>query len=576
MDRQEILNTLREKPEISVLIVGGGVNGIGTFRDLAHQGVDVLLVEKGDFCSGSSAASSHMLHGGIRYLENGEFRLVREALTERNLMLHNAPHYSKPLPTTIPIFSWFSGMFNAPLKFLRLREKPSERGALVIKLGLILYDIFARSYRVMPTHQFFMHDEALRRYPKVNPTVKCIARYYDAWMPYPERICMELVMDGEAANPNARALNYIRAVGAHGNSVTLRDEITGEEFTVRPKLVVNAAGPWIDFANRALGRETKFIGGTKGSHLIVDNPELYEAVGGGEFFFENKDGRIVLIFPFLDGKVMIGTTDIRVDDPEQARCTDDEIDYMLDLVGRVFPTIKVERSQIIFQFSGVRPLPSSDKSYTGNVSRDHSIQVVESDQNIAFPVLSLVGGKWTSWRAFSEQTTDRVLERLGITRRISTDQMAIGGGKDFPRDEAAQNAWIASLAQRYAIDLGRARTLFERYGTYAEQAAAFISAGTDAPLVYKPGYSRRELMFLAQHEKIMRLDDVILRRTLMAWLGGFTAPLLAELAEILAETLGWSETRKTDEIERAAKILSDKHGLALEKPISTLTDQDRR
>src|ERR1044071_4113894 len=140
MIRKDSLAALRQQSDVSVLIVGAGVNGIGTFRDLALNGVDVLLVDKGDFCSGASAASSHMLHGGIRYLENGEFRLVREALTERNRMLQNAPHYSKPLPTTIPIFSWFSGIFNAPLKFLNLRDKPSERGAIIIKIGLVLYD----------------------------------------------------------------------------------------------------------------------------------------------------------------------------------------------------------------------------------------------------------------------------------------------------------------------------------------------------------------------------------------------------------------------------------------------------
>src|SRR5574341_946071 len=149
MNRNEILSALKNKPEVSVLVIGGGINGIGTFRDLALQGVNVLLVEKGDFCSGASAASSHMLHGGIRYLENGEFRLVREALHERNLLLKNAPHYAKPLPTTVPIFSWFSGFLNAPLKFLRLREKPAERGAVVIKLGLMMYDAFTGSQQSM-------------------------------------------------------------------------------------------------------------------------------------------------------------------------------------------------------------------------------------------------------------------------------------------------------------------------------------------------------------------------------------------------------------------------------------------
>src|SRR5512138_2777455 len=133
MNRNEIFSALKLKPEVSVLIIGGGINGIGTFRDLALNGVDVLLVEKGDFCSGESAASSHMAHGGIRYVENGEFRLVREAVRERNRLLQNAPHVVKPLPTSIPIFKTFSGLLNAPLKFFGKLYTPSERGAVVIK-----------------------------------------------------------------------------------------------------------------------------------------------------------------------------------------------------------------------------------------------------------------------------------------------------------------------------------------------------------------------------------------------------------------------------------------------------------
>src|SRR5829696_5930435 len=145
MDRSEVLASLKQNPEVSVLIVGGGINGIGTFRDLALNGVDVLLVEKGDFCSGASSASSHMAHGGIRHLENGEFRLVREAVQERNRLLENAPHLVKPLPTTIPIFSRLSGLLNAPLKFFGKLNKPAERGSLVIKLGLMMYDAYTNA-----------------------------------------------------------------------------------------------------------------------------------------------------------------------------------------------------------------------------------------------------------------------------------------------------------------------------------------------------------------------------------------------------------------------------------------------
>ena len=183
--RASTLENLREHPQVDVLIVGGGINGIGTFRDLALQGVNVLLVEKGDYCSGASAASSHMVHGGIRYLENGEFRLVREAVHERNRLIDNAPHYVHPLPTTIPIFKRFSGMLNAPLKFLGMLTKPSERGAVIIKLGLMMYDAYTKAQATVPVHRFEGRTRSLARYPKLNPDICYTATYYDAAMHSP-------------------------------------------------------------------------------------------------------------------------------------------------------------------------------------------------------------------------------------------------------------------------------------------------------------------------------------------------------------------------------------------------------
>lgn len=561
LTRAENWAEIQANPEVSVLIIGAGINGIGTFRDLALQGVDVLMVDKGDFCSGASAASSHMLHGGIRYLENGEFRLVREALVERNLLLKNAPHYARPLPTSIPIFSLLSGFLNAPLKFVRLREKPTERGAAVIKIGLMFYDLFARRHRVMPKHSLIRRKQALKDYPGLRDDVKFVAKYYDAWMPYPERLCIELVQDGENAHPDARAMNYVAVVGAGGDSVQLRDELTGKSAIVKPKIVINAAGPWIDFAMRAIGKETRFIGGTKGSHLILDNPELYKACNGGEFFFENDDGRIVLIMPYVDGKVMVGTTDIRIDDPEQAVCTDEETDYMLNLVNRILPGIKVDKSQIIFKFSGVRPLPNSDKGYTGNVSRDHQIEVTEPDSIIKFPVFSLIGGKWTTFRAFSEQAADIALKRLGIPRKTRTTDRKIGGGKDYPREP---DAYVSEVAEDFKIKRTRVETLFDRYGTRALYLTNYIvDTGDDAPLKNNPNYSRRELQYLLSTEHIARLDDLILRRTLLGWLGGFTPALLQEVADIAASSLGWDDARKSVEIQRTRDILVNKHGLKL-------------
>lgn len=567
MNRQEILAYYRGNPDISVLVIGAGINGIGTFRDLALQGVDVLLVDRADFGSGASMASSHMLHGGIRYLENGEFRLVREALTERNLMLKNAPHYAKPLPTAIPIFRWFSGLFNAPLKFLGLKDKPAERGGIVIKLGLILYDIFASRYRVMPTHKLRLRGSALKVFPKMNHNIVCTATYYDSWMPTPERICIDLIDDTEKLSESAHALNYVSAIEGVDGKVVLRDELTGDTIEVRPTLVVNAGGPWIDFINRALGKDTRFIGGTKGSHLVVDNPDLYEAINGHEVFFENADGRIVLLLPFM-GKVMIGTTDIRIEDPDDAVTTQDEIDYFITMCQRVFPSVTVDPSQIVFHFSGVRPLPASEKSFTGNVSRDHSIRIVEAgDSSLGYPVLSLIGGKWTTFRAFAEQTTDAVLERLGRVRHDTTVNMAIGGGKDYPQTESAQARWIEEISQRFGLETSRVKTLFDRYGTRAKELAAFIVAGEDQPITGLESYTRREISHLIHREKAVHIDDIVLRRSLIAWLGQLNDEAFNDLADIMAEELGWSDEQKVIAMTRAAEILNARHGIQIQMPV---------
>lgn len=563
--RSEQIQKLQENSEVDVLIIGGGINGIGTFRDLALQGLRVLLAEKGDFGSGASAASSHMLHGGIRYLENGEFRLVREALHERNLLLKNAPHYAKPLPTTIPIFRWFSGLFNAPLKFLRLIERPAERGGIVIKLGLMMYDWFTGPQQSMPFHKVMLRKSSLEQFPRLNNEIVCTATYYDAWMPYPERLCLELIQDAEADNPEAIAVNYLAAVDGSADSVVLKDEVSGETITVKPRIVINAAGPWIDFVNQAMGQSTRFIGGTKGSHIVIDHPELAGIIGDHEFFFENKDGRIVLIFPYL-GRVMIGTTDIRIDNPDEAICTEDEVDYMLDLVKRVFPDVTVRRDQIVFRFCGVRPLPASDASTTGTISRDHSIRTAPNDGKRRYPLHSLVGGKWTTYRAFSEQTADLALKELGRNRRSSTSTLPIGGGKGYPTTDAARRTWLENLQKRTELPLEQLGTLLDRYGTQAEKFAEYISAGNDAPLQQLPAYTRRELEYMILHERAARLDDLLLRRTLIAMLGELSQhpAVLDEIAQIMAQAQGWDTARTSEELDRARQLFARQHQIKLE------------
>ena len=563
-DRQAIVDDISSRPDVSVLIVGGGINGAGLLRELALQGVDALLVDKADFCSGASAASSRMVHGGLRYLEFGEFRLVAESLKDRNLLLRNARHYVHPLKTTIPIFCRFSGIFGAIRKFLHLGagKRPTSRGSLIVKMGLTFYDILTRKNRVMPKHKFTSRAKSLAARPLLPKDIVCTATYYDAWVSYPERLGLELILDAAALCPEARALNYVSLQGADGDTVLLRDELSGGMLRIKPKIVVNATGAWIDFTNRIIDLDTTLIGGTKGAHLVIDNDQLYEALVDGMIYYETPEGRVAIAMTWL-GKSLIGSTDIRVDNPDDVRCTDDEVEYMLESIRKVFPDLQIERSQILSRFSGVRPLRYSDAAATVQVSRDHFCAVNEPDENISIPVYSMTGGKWTTFRAFAEQVTDTLLERLGMERRLASDDVEIGGGRGFPEDDAAMRRWTSSLVERTGLDKDRVDTLLQRYGTRAEHVAIFITEAPDEPLKHHPTYTRREIEFIVRNERIVHIDDLLLRRTAIALLGELTRDLLTELTELAAGAGQWSADRANKEICRAEAILLDRFGIDL-------------
>ncbi|MFI5086490.1 MAG: glycerol-3-phosphate dehydrogenase/oxidase, partial [Actinomycetales bacterium] len=516
--RRPSVEALRNRPRARVLIIGGGINGVGTFRDLALQGIDVALVERGDYCQGASGASSHMIHGGIRYLENGEFRLVRESVTERNSLLRIAPHYVKPLKTTIPIFSTVSGVLAAPMRFLTHRQgKPKERGAFLIKLGLSLYDSFSRDGGTVPRHQFAGRRRALAELPRLNPGIKYAATYFDASVHNPERLTLDVLQDGEkAGGARARASNYLAVTKVTDDGVELTDELSGGSFTFTADVIVNTTGAWVDKTNETLGSPSSFMGGTKGSHIVLDHPELLAACAGREIFFEHTDGRIVLIYPMGD-RVLVGTTDIDADIDQDAVCTDAEITYFFDLVGHVFPDITLRREDIVYSFAGVRPLPRHDETAPGFVSRDYRIET--GHRRVGgrkVPVLSLVGGKWTTFRALSEHLSNDVLLLLGAQRRITTAGLAIGGGKDFPGSAAAVETWIAAHSSA-AVPRERVATLLTRYGTRAAEVIAYLEAGEDHALSATAELSTGELGFMVEHEQIGHLIDVLIRRTSLAF-----------------------------------------------------------
>jgi glycerol-3-phosphate dehydrogenase len=559
--RAEKLEHLRSTPNVSVLIVGGGINGAGTFRDLALQGVDCLIVEKGDWCAGASAAPSRLIHGGLKYLETGEFRLVAESTKERNLLLRNAPHFVKALPTVVPIYSIFSGIVPSLKRFFGRKTKLADRGLLIVEAGLALYDLLGLRHRVMPRHSVALRAATRRRYPAMAPTVLATSTYYDARITAAERLCFELVTDAEDANPNARALNYMAVTGAADGRVTLTDHVTGAVLTVQPRVVVNAAGPWIDRVNQAVGIERTYIGGTKGSHLVVANPELVRQLDGHMVYFGSSDGRICLVYPFF-GHALIGSTDIKADNPDTAVCDDAEADYMLGMVREVFPGLPLSREQIVYRYAGIRPLPAAQVDDPGDISRDHSIGR-NTLPGSAVPVLSLIGGKWTTFRALAAEVTDEVLGALGLSRHIETTFVPIGGGFAFPTTQEARAAWVARVAGARALDPAHVEACLDRYGTRAE-AILGCADGSGEALASLPEYRVQELRAVIAREGVVNLTDVVLRRLPIAVSGRLTRESATEIAALAAGTLQWNDEERERQLEDLRRVAFERHGIDLD------------
>lgn len=558
--RDQNFAQIRRDGRFDVVVVGGGINGIGVFRDLALQGLRVLLVERNDFCSGCSAAPSRMIHGGLRYLENGEFELVRESLRERDALLRNAPHMVRPLPTAIPIKTTFSGLLNGVASFFGLSSKPASRGALPIKIGLMLYDWTTRKNRKLPAHTFLNAQDTFKHWPQLSPHIKFSATYHDAWISYPERLGVELILDTRRTSPECVALNYAE-IGRKGSAFEIRDSATGEHLPVQASAIVNATGAWLDESlgdlMEAKDARADFVTGTKGSHLVLDSPALHEALGGHMIYFENADGRVCIVFPYL-GRVLAGATDIRVKKPGRVRCEADEREYILDALRLIFPKIPLSNAEVAFTYSGIRPLPRSNQAFTGRISRGHFVHRVEGQ----VPHFCMVGGKWTTFRAFAEQTADVVLNQLGLPREKSTLDLPIGGGQDFP---GMPDDLASELTRDFGISPARAGHLIDAYGTRAREVLEFCRARPDdQPLSSRLLTTHAEIAYLAVHECVVGLADICLRRTPLSIRGQISSTLIETIAAIMADEFGWDAARKRQEIASFKSELSDYHGVSEE------------
>ena len=408
----------------------------------------------------------------------------------------------------------------------------------------------------MPTHKILFLGAFRKRMPSLSRDVRAVTQYYDTRLIHPKRLALELIEDAEQNCESSLALNYTSLVKGAGDAVTLRDELSGKEFSVTPSLVLNCGGAWADDINQRLSVSTNLIGGTLGSHLVMDRPDIAGQLGTSMLYFETQDFRASLVYALDDQHILLGTTDSRSNDPDNAVCSEEEIEYIFDALQQILPNANLQRSEIIFAYAGIRPLPASDSTSTGAISREHTLHRFEPDGERNFPLLTLVGGKWTTYRACAEEITDVVLERIGTKRRKTTLNEPIGGGRGF--SEVRERTLLTDLTAR-DLDPAVAARLIARYGVKAlEVGQTVLDQGGD-PLTEGSSYFKGEIAWIITNEQVGGLADIVMRRTLMPFEGAITRSSIREIAMLCTEILGWTEKRQAVEIETLTNVLKRRH-----------------
>jgi glycerol-3-phosphate dehydrogenase len=519
----------RPSDRFDLVLIGAGINGAGIARDAALRGLRVLILDKGDVAGGTTSWSTRLIHGGLRYLEHGEIGLVRESLRERERLLRIAPHLVRPLPLLLPIYGG------------------DQRGRWLIRAGMVAYDVLSRG-KSLPGHHMLDRAAALGRAPGLaEPGLLGAALYHDAQVEYAERLALENVIDARMHGAEVRTYHRVndilrqdgRVTGVVGNDV-----LTGEPFQYAAPVVVNVAGPWVDevWAGSNPGQLSRLIGGSKGSHIIVD--PFPGAPRDALYAEARQDGRPFFIIPWND-LYLIGTTDIRYDgDLDKVMAEEWEVDLLLAETNRVIPSAKLTRECVRYTYAGVRPLPYTVDESEGEITRRHIMHDHEREASCGTRgLISIVGGKLTTYRALAEQCVDLVMAKLGRTavRSRTAEKPLPGGRTDLPWDDFA-----ASFARSSGLPRKTVEHLLRVYGARAPEVLASAST-PELREVFDPftGAIAAEVPWAYYEEGARTLTDVIARRT-MVGLGpdaGIGADVAA--AKIARDALGW-DTAKLD------------------------------
>jgi glycerol-3-phosphate dehydrogenase len=468
--------------DFDILVVGGGINGAGIARDAAGRGYSVLLAEMADLASGTSSASTKLIHGGLRYLEHYEFRLVREALIEREILWGIAPHIIWPLRFVLP-------------------HHKGLRPAWLLRLGLFLYDHLGGRKRLPPTRSLDLRSDPAGA--PLKPEFVRAFEYSDAWVQDARLVALNA---RDAADRGAEVLTRTMVTAMKrqetGFRVTLRDMETNRERTVSARLVVNAAGPWVDrMIGLASGAEAHNVRLVQGSHIVVRR--LYEH--DRCYIFQNADNRIIFAIPYEGDYTLIGTTDRDYSgDPADVRISGEETDYLLASASTYFKR-KVTRDDLVWSYSGVRPLYDDGAGAAQQATRDY---VLKLDSEGGAPMLNVFGGKITTYRRLAESALRLIEARLGAHDPAWTADVPLPGG-DFPVD--GFESLLDQLAQRAP---GSARTTLTRlaraYGT-----RAFDIIGPDGGLgeMFGADLGSNEVRYLVDNEWARAPEDILWRRS---------------------------------------------------------------
>ncbi len=506
-----------------VLVIGGGINGVAIARECARQGKRTLLVEQNDFASGTTSRSTRIIHGGLRYLEVGEIGLVRESLRARERLLRESPHLVRPLQF-----------------LLVLPRKPRSilRSSLAVRTGLWLYQRWAGANRERPAdvQTFEKQLDAGQRWS--------IYSYEDAQCEFPERLVAEWLAEsmasGAVVRNHTQALEVTRSNG-RVTGARLRDGISGQEYTVSATWVVNATGPWADFLVNASGISAqRMIGGVRGSHLVLP---VFPGAPAQAIYTEAADGRQIFILPW-NGQVLVGTTEVADSgDPSQTAPAQEEIDYLLSNVQRVFPRSGLTSEHIRFAFAGIRPLPYAPGKKHSGVTRRHVLH--DHRDEGAAGLISVIGGKLTTAMSLACD----VSRKLGLATRQPACLFASPLAEEDL--ESAVRQWAHAVACKARISEGCAQRIAEWHGRHALAIAhaASLDERLREPICSHSWHLVAEAVEAVAHESAITLGDILLRRVPVALGPCWTEACSAEAARKIGCALGWDSMRIGQELE---------------------------